>query len=67
MGENEFIGNCSVKYDKEQTEKAIKRFMEFCNKLYGIRNIKTNKFIYIGTLDDRILWCDSEKKQKMQH
>ena len=59
MGENEYIGNCSANYEKEQTLKAIENYLD----LWGIRNRKTNKFIYIGTLDDRILWCDSEKTE----
>lgn len=63
MGENEYIGNCSAQYEKEQIGNAIERFIESYCKLYGIRNRKTNKFIYIGTLDDRILWCDSEKTE----
>ena len=61
MGENEYIGNCSANYEKEQTLKAIENYLEFCKNLWGIRNRKTNKFIYIGMIDNKILWCDSEK------
>lgn len=63
MGEIAFIGNCSVQYGKEQIGNAIEQFIESYCKFYGIRNRKTNKFIYIGTLDDRILWCDFEKNR----
>ena len=61
MGENEYIGNHSAKYEKEQTLKAIENYLELCKNLWGIRNKDTNKFIFIGTIDNRILWFDSEK------
>ena len=44
-------------------KKQLKIIWNFA-KTYGEFAIKkTNKFIYIGILDDRILWCDSEKTE----
>ena len=63
MRENEFIGNCFAKYEKEQILKAIENYLEIYKNLWGIRNRKTNKFIYIGILGDRILWYDSKKTE----
>ena len=63
MGENEYIGNCSANYEKEQTLKAIENYLELCKNLWGIRNRKTNKFIFTGILDNRLLICDSEKTE----
>lgn len=60
----EFIGNCSKTYYNEQLIKAIEKFTNICKNLWGIRNNKTNKFIYIGMLDNKLLFCDSEKTEK---
>lgn len=34
MGENEYIGNCSANYEKEQTLKAIENYLELCKNLW---------------------------------
>lgn len=48
-----------------ETKQIIDNIMKVCNaisvnpNLYGIRNKETKKFITVGLLDNRLLFCDS--------
>ena len=55
---NDYFNNMmNTNFVKESIDKII----EFTKMdMFGIRNRKSNKFIYIGLLGDRILYCDRD-------